>query len=127
MSTRFLLFVAVGGAGFVIDAGLTLALIAAGVPPLLARPPAILAAMAFTWLANRTLTFRVRREKSMMEAIRYGTVAVFVALVNYLIYSALTLHGVAPFIAIVIATALAMFLSYFGYKHFAFRLPADSR
>ena len=127
MNTRFLLFAVVGGAGFVIDAGLTLALITAGVPPLLARPPAILAAMVFTWLANRTLTFRVSRERTMEEALRYSAVAVFVALVNYLIYSVLALHGLAPFIAIAIATALAMFLSYFGYKHFAFRMPADSR
>lgn len=126
MFSRFFKFLIVGGLGFFIDAGLTLGLISVGLLPLLARPPAILAAMAFTWLANRKLTFRMQSAKSMAEALRYGTVALLVALLNYLIYYGLTLQDVTPFIAIVIATAMATFISYFGYKHFAFKTSADT-
>ncbi len=73
MSVSFLKFLTVGGLGFLIDAGLTLGLIHLGLSPLLARPPAILAAMVFTWLANRQHTFQVEKERSWSEALRSTT------------------------------------------------------
>ncbi len=124
MSPRFLKFLVVGGLGFVVDAGITMGLIRLGISPLVARPPAILAAMVFTWLANRQVTFAVRHRKTLGEVIRYSGVAIVAALLNYVIYSGLISLTVTPFVAIVIATALVAVFSFFGYKRFAFGLSA---
>lgn len=126
ISPSFLKFLVIGGLGFVIDAGLTMGLIHAGLLPLIARPPAIIAAMVFTWLANRQHTFRVKKERSWAEAARYGTVAVVAACLNYLIYSGLVTFSLAPFLAIVFATAVVAVFSYFAYKHFAFGASAQT-
>lgn len=120
MIAHLLTFAVIGGVGFVIDAGLTLLLIGAGVSPFLARVPAIAIAMTFTWLANRRLTFKVKAARTPAEAVRYAGVAISVGVLNYLIYSALTLAGVHALAAIVVATGIAMFASYFGYRYFAF-------
>lgn len=126
MSARFFRFLLVGGIGFVIDSGLTLGLIALGLSPLRARPPAILVAMAFTWLANRHVTFAVGNKKSVSEAVRYSAVALLAALINYLIYSALIALALPPLPAIIIATTVVAIFSYFGYKNFAFGIPGRS-
>lgn len=126
MSARFFRFLLVGGIGFIMDSGLTLGLIALGLSPLLARPPAILVAMIFTWLANRQVTFAVGNKKSVPEAVRYSTVALLAALINYLIYSALIALVFPPLPAIIIATAIVAIFSYFGYKNFAFGIQGRS-
>lgn len=120
MSTRVFRFLLVGSIGFLVDSGLTLGLIALGFSPLLARPPAILVAMVFTWLANRHVTFAVGNKRSVSEAARYSVVALLAAMANYLIYSALIALALPPLPAIVIATGIAAVFSYYGYKNFAF-------
>ena len=126
MSVRFLGFLVVGGLGFLIDIGLTLGLIRLGLSPLLARPPSILAAMLFTWLANRHITFAVSHKKNVSEVVRYSGVALLAALLNYLIYSTIIDIGLSPLLGIVIATTIVAVFSYFGYKHIAFGLPTRS-
>lgn len=117
----FVRFLLVGGTGFVIDAGLTLLLIRAGLPAAWARVPAIAAAMVFTWLANRRFTYRVQARRSGAEALRYGAVAFVMALFNYLVYRLLLDAGVSALPAIVVATALQTCISYVAYKRLAFR------
>jgi len=126
MPARFFRFLLVGGIGFLIDSGVTLGLIALGLSPWLARPPAILLAMAFTWLANRHVTFAVGNKRSVSEAARYSAVALLAALANYLIYSALIALALPPLPAIVIATIIVALFSYFGYKSFAFGISTRS-
>jgi len=126
MSARFFRFLLVGGIGFLIDSGLTLGLIALGLSPLLARPPAILVAMAFTWLANRHVTFAVGNKKSVSEIARYSVVALLAAMANYLIYLTLIALALPPLPSIVIATIIVAIFSYFGYKVFAFGIPTRS-
>lgn len=109
-----------------IDSGITLGLIAVGGSPLLARPPAIIAAMLFTWLANRHFTFAIGHKKSLSEAARYTTVALFAAVINYLIYGVLIALAVPPLVAIIIATIFMAVFSYFGYKNFAFGFSTES-
>ena len=118
MFARFLL---VGGLGFLVDVGLTQLLIMFEVVPVLARPPAIAAAMLVTWLANRHFTFAVRTKRSLHEVVRYVLVALATALVNYWIYYFLVTNGTVPVIAITVATAFQAVLSFFGYRFFAFR------
>lgn len=124
MIGRFLL---VGGGGFAIDMIATLLLIRAGVAPLYARPPAILLAMTFTWLANRAFTFQVAQQKTLAEALRYGAVALLGSLLNFLIYSALLQLGSAPAAAIAVASLIQSVASYMGYRRFAFRLPSKEQ
>lgn len=127
MSASSFKFLVVGGLGFLIDSGLTLSLIKLGFSPLLARPPAILAAMVFTWLANRRHTFKVGKTRSLPEAARYTTVAVVSATLSYLIYSGLVMISLSPLSAIIIATAVVAVFSYFGYKHFAFGISTQTQ
>lgn len=115
-------FLVVGGLGFAIDLGSTMLLVASGVSPFYARPPAIALAMLFTWIANRSFTFAVKQEKSAAEAIRYASVALASSALNYAIYSVLVWkHCPTPF-AVAIASVLQSFASYVGYRKFAFRL-----
>lgn len=117
MFTRFLL---VGGAGFFIDVLLTHALILVRLPPWMARIPAIIGAMAFTWLANRRFTYGVKRRCSLVEGLRYAAVALLSAVVNYLIYLRLIGNGLSPILAITLATSFQSLLSFYAYRRFVF-------
>ena len=116
----FIRFLLVGGMGFCIDAGLTYLLIQLTLAPWLARIPAILLAMAFTWLANRYFTYRVNKARSTNEAMRYAFVALIMALINYLIYLFLVRYGVWPVAAVTLATACQTMISFHAYRHFVF-------
>ncbi|MGZ8222348.1 MAG: GtrA family protein [Methylobacter sp.] len=116
--TRFLI---VGGLGFVIDSGMTLVLIHLGLSAFIARLPAIFSAMAFTWLANRRITFCLDTEATREEAIRYFSVAITMAGFNYFLFFVLVKLSLPAFLAITFATAIQTVLSYYGYKLFAFR------
>ncbi len=118
----FIRFLIVGGLGFLIDLGVTQALIAAGVHAVAARPPAILLAMAFTWLAHRQYTYRVQARRSGSEALRFAAVSIVMSLLNLALYAALVLAGWNVTAAIVVATLLQAFLSFFGHRLISFRL-----
>lgn len=121
VSGAFMRFVVIGGAGFVIDAGLTHTLMLSGLTHWWARMPAILAAMAFTWQCNRRWTYGLVRKPGWQEAGRYFSVAGTVASLNYAAYALLALAGVSPLIGIVVATALQSGTAFFGYRRFAFQ------
>jgi putative flippase GtrA len=116
----FFRFLLVGGSGFLIDAGITYLLILLGLPPWLARVPAIALAMAYTWVANRHFTYEVVSARSIGEAIRYAFVAAAMALANYLIYFVLVSKGIWPLVAVTIATACQTILSFHLYRHIVF-------
>jgi putative flippase GtrA len=120
----FARFLCVGGAGFVVDASLNQLLIHAGVAPLASRVPAIAAAMVFTWLANRRVTFRTGGRPALPEAMRYLAVAIAMALFNYALYGACVAAGLPPFLAVAVATATQAVVSFFGYRRFAFNAGA---
>jgi putative flippase GtrA len=117
----FIGFVIVGGLGFVINAGITLALIYFGISPLIARVPAILFAIAFTWLANRRITFNIGTKPTGEEVIRYLAVAICMACFNYLLFTLFIMLNLSVFIAITFATAIQTMLSFYGYKKLVFK------
>jgi len=118
-------FVVVGGLGLVVDLGCTTLLVWSGVSPFYARPPAIILATLFTWVANRTFTFEVKKEKSLAEAIRYATTALAAGVANYAMYSLLVWKQCPPSLAVAIASVLQAFASYLGYRKFAFRIDTQ--
>ena len=122
---RFSRFALVGGLGFIVDAGLTLSLIAWGVDPFSARVVAIGLAMLVTWRLNRAITFGQSGTSQRSEGLRYGSVALFAAALNYATYAALLLlvPGLWPLVAVAVATGTSMLVSYIGYSRFAFRQP----
>jgi putative flippase GtrA len=121
MSGEFIRFVVVGTIGFTVDGGITWLLVRAGVPPLVARIPALASAILVTWLLNRSLTFRVAAPKSRAELMRYVTVALSSAFLNFVVYGALVAIGVEPLLAVALATMLLLAYSFFAYRRVVFR------
>jgi len=121
LKSEFFRFVVVGCLGFVVDAGVVFVLYETGVSPVVARIPALAAAILTTWTLNRTLTFRVNAPKSRNEVLRYVAVALSAAALNFLLYTALVLMGVWPVAAVAASTIVLLFYSFFGYRRFAFR------
>jgi putative flippase GtrA len=121
MNNRFVRFLGVGVAGFVVDSGVTTMLSRAGLSPITARPPAILLAMSVTWLLNRRFTFEVQVRKSFSELSRYLVVALLSSFLNFFLYCGLVRAGIVPAVAVAIATAALVLFSFFGYKRVAFQ------
>jgi putative flippase GtrA len=120
---RIVSFLLAGGIGFAVDAGVLLALTAwLGFDPFLARIASVATAILATFLINRSLTFGPSGRPLAAEGARYGGVAIGVALFNYAVYAALLLiaPGMPPIIALIIASAAAMALSFAGYSKLVF-------
>jgi len=122
MVSRFSRFALVGASGFVIDALVLLAGLAAGLDPFTARLIAVLAAMSYTWLLNRSFTFGASPDHPLREWLRYMAANGAGAAVNYGIYSLLLLFAptLTPLIALCIASVLAMLVNYWSNGRFVF-------
>ena len=69
---RFWRFSLVGAIGFLVDVGtLYLAMEVMGVGPIVARAPAFLVAVTFTWIANRAFTFGPSNRHPAVEWLRF--------------------------------------------------------
>jgi len=129
LSRQIPAFVLIGGLGFCVDAGLTVAIVRFGVSPFLARVPAVAAATIATFLLNRAFTF-AGRGVWLHEFARYLLVAATGQALNYAAYAA-ALTGLAAagfgrtpgLIALSVAcgAAAAMVLTFAGFRLFAFR------
>lgn len=120
---RLFWFLAAGSGGFLIDAGLTHALVVlAGLSPFASRIPAIMAAMSFTWVVNRSRTFEKSRYSLAAEGFRYWMIGITSALLNYAIYAALIYRApfLQPIVAVMASSACATTYSFFGYSRFVF-------
>lgn len=117
-------FLVSGGTAFTVDA-LILALLThlLDLHPIGARLIAISIAMVAGWLMHRTFTFAVAAPPSLAEFARYAGVAWTAAAVNYGIFVAivLALPWLDPLAALLVASAIAMFVAYFGMRFGAFR------
>lgn len=116
----FLRFLLVGGAGYVVDVGLTYLFMSLVANPYVARLPAVLIAMVVTWAINRKFTYRSGSEASLRELMRYMAVASSVTTFNFLFYSLLVYLGWVPVLAITVATGLQAIVSFFLYKFLIF-------
>ena len=119
--SQFGRFVGVGLAGFGIDTGITVLLVGLGSPPWAARLAAIAVAMVFTWVANGRFTFARRDRAPASTFVPYVLVALAAAALNYGIFLALLQPLGSVLLAVTIATAASMFVSFAGYKLLVFR------
>lgn len=119
---RAVRFLVVGLAGLLTDIGLFTMVTMVGSNLLFARLISMTVATAVTWRLNRVLTFNRSGRQQHEEAIRYGAVTMTAAAVNYGIFTVLvlTVLGAVPQVAIIIAAAVAAFVSYNGHRVFSF-------
>ncbi len=113
-----------GLGSFAVDLAVLLALRhGLGLPPLVARLPAIAIAMVFGWLCNRRFTFRMTGRPRLAEFLRYAAASGLAVAVNYLTFAALLVSvPQVPLAAAAFAgSAVAAGVSYLGYRHVAFR------
>jgi putative flippase GtrA len=101
-------------------------LMRAGLHALLARIFAIAVAMVVSWLVNRRVTFAVAAAPSIGEFARFAAVSWTAQAVNYAIFGAILLARpeTPPLAALVLASLVAMFVSYAGFRHRVF-VPRD--
>jgi putative flippase GtrA len=120
-------FLLTGVCGFLIDAGLTHLIILAGLEPILARIPALIATMGFIWFVNRRRILAKSTHSVPAEGFRYWTVGITSALLNYAVYSVLLYRApfLQPIVGIVAAWLAATAYGFFGYSRFVFRHSRD--
>jgi len=88
--SRIISFLAVGGGGFFVHAGVLWLLTYLGLNSLLAWFPAFLAAVLFTWLLNRLGAFRGLGDKPVRrEAAGYFIIQSLGAGINFVVYAAI--------------------------------------
>jgi len=114
---RILSFGAIGGIGFVVDAGILQALFSLGVQPLIARCISFPVAVTATWLLNRRYTFRDRAQSGA-----HARYALYVggqiagALINVGVFVLTIRHwpetAARPLIPMMAGSAIALFFNY---------------
>lgn len=120
------------GAGFAVagliafgtDAGmLSLLTSAAGLDPYSARVIAILTATVAAYFAHRRLSFAVATAPSLSEFIKFASVASTANALNYAIYAGMLLGvpGCTPLQALLVASVIAVIVSYFGFRFGVFK------
>jgi putative flippase GtrA len=125
-------FAAVGAFGFLVDSGLTYALVRGfHLDPLIARLPAFSIATVLNFGLNRWLTFAGSRAPMLRAFLRYCLVCGAGLAVNWSAYALALSVAVrwlgAPAtpemlpIFVAFGTGVAMFVTFFGFKLFAFR------
>lgn len=124
---RFIQFALIGTLGFVVDAGVMLALKPFfGLDPLEARPLSFTAAVTVTWALNRRFTFATAASRQRMrEWVRYAAVNGVGALLNLIIFYSLMIYfgalGHHPVVVLAIASLIAMAFNFWGSKTFGFK------
>lgn len=117
-------FVLAGAMAFATDATvLALLTRTTAIDPFTARIVAILLAMVAGYFAHRRFSFAVGNPPSMREFGKFLGVASGAAILNYAIYAVALLVApqIDPLAALVVATAVSMVASYFGYRFGVFR------
>jgi len=121
--SMFLRFCLVGGLGFVVDAGCTLAFTQLlGWPPGLSRVLAFALAASTTWFCNRSFTFRSAAGASTW--LPYVLLTAFGAVLNLGVYMAwLAVFGTSAtdiFLGVVFGSAAALALNYAISRRYVF-------
>lgn len=116
-------FLFAGAIGFAVDMGVLWLFLDFGLlDPFSARVLAIAAAMASTYMINRTFTFGASHRRMAVEGARYGSVGIASALINYGIYSGslIAVPALSPYLALIFGSGSATVFSYLGYSRFVF-------
>ena len=117
--------------GYVVDAFITYVLVRyAGLNPLVARLPAFAVATVFNFVLNRLITFSDTSAPLLRAFLRYVVVCAAGLVVNYVVYAlALAVASAAGIptppstlpIFVAFGSGAAMFVTFFGFRFFAFR------
>jgi putative flippase GtrA len=119
------LFTLVGAAGFLIDAGILLLLANVfGVNIYVARLLSWPAVATFTWLLNRTLTFRDRDTALLRQWLTFLAANTGGGLINICLSSALIAAHVAPIPAIACGSLAGLLWNFLSSRGFVFRRGA---
>jgi putative flippase GtrA len=115
-----------GGTAFIVDASVTTGLHdLVGLDPFSSRLFGIACGLVVAWLLHRQLTFAVSTPPTFREFGRFASVAMSANIVNYGIYALILLvrPETLPLVALVMSTAIAMVVSYLGFRLRVFRRP----
>lgn len=95
----------------------------AGLDPYSARLIAIMTAMVTAYFAHRRWTFSETSPASVAQFAKFASVASAANATNYLVYVLLlrTVANITPLLAMAAASAIAMVLSYAGFRLGVFR------
>ena len=76
-----------------------------------------------SWLINRTVTFSADTPPSLAEFARFAAVSWTAQAVNYAVFAfiLLTWPGIEPVVALILASMIAMFVSYAGFRFGVFK------
>lgn len=121
---RLLGFFIVGGGGFLVHAGGLFCLVEfTQVDHVLAWFPAFIAAVLFTWLANRFIAFKglEHAPNKRTEAALYFLVQSLGAAINFIVYSALIIWAAPVLSHPIIALSMGS-IAAFGFNYGALRL-----
>ena len=119
-------FLVAGLSALAVDAAVLLALTEwAGLSPYGARLVSICLAMVVSWQINRRITFAVQAPPTLHEFARFAAVSWSAQAVNYVAFAALItwMPALWPIWALIAASALAMFISYAGFRFGVFKKP----
>jgi putative flippase GtrA len=124
-------FLAIGVFGYFVDSTITYTLARGfGVDPLLARLPAFAVATCVNFGLNRAFTFSESTTPLLLAFVRYIMVCALALLVNYSFYaSAILIANLLGYVVtpsslplfVACGTGVAMFVTFFGFRMFAFR------
>lgn len=123
---KIIFFLMAGSVGFAADVGVLLLLLRfTALDPFSARIFAIAAAMGCTWIINRNITFQKGGRSVASEGVRYGSVGLSSALINYGVYAGLLFlfADLRPIFALVVASAVATCWAFIGYNKFVYGSP----
>lgn len=125
-------FVAIGAFGYVVDASVTFVLARSfNVDPYLARFPAFAVATVLNFALNRKLTFAHSTAPLLEAFVRYVMVCAAGLAVNYAVYAAcifaasligLTVTPALLPLFVACGSGVAMFVTFFGFRAYAFRV-----
>jgi len=123
---QFLRFCVVGVVGFVIDAGILQSLVSGiGANLYLARIISFLVAASATWLMNRRYTFEVEHVATHSEWVRYITIMVLGALVNYgafaISIAVWDLARVQPWLGVAVGSIAGLGVNFMSSRLLLFR------
>jgi putative flippase GtrA len=125
---RGLGFVMSGGLATVTDATVLSLLTQIGhLDPFSARLAAIACAMVVAFFAHRRWSFAVSTPATLAEFGKFVSVAATASAINYAVYAGILLlrFTTQPLLALLIATAVAMGVTYVGLRFGVFRRPND--
>jgi putative flippase GtrA len=108
-------FLFVGGAAFVLDAGVVWGLTHIGIGPYIARTISLCVSVAFTFCLNRLLTFSARGPITGGEVVAYVSASAMGMAINYLLYAGALKLGLPWLSAMALGTVVASAFNFFAY------------